>query len=81
MTSIVAGNCGISAAPLIHRDDLPPPFSLSMQDPENCFPTVARYRARVEAAKPAVNVALLAGHSSLRATVMGADAPLLKRTR
>jgi N-acyl-D-amino-acid deacylase len=73
VTSIIAGNCGISAAPLTHRDDLPPPFSLSMQDPDNCFPTVARYRAKVEAAQPAVNVALLAGHSSLRATVMGAD--------
>lgn len=73
VTTIVAGNCGISAAPFTFCEGLPPPFTLGMADPDRAFPTVAAYRQAVERAKPVVNVALLAGHSSLRATVMKTD--------
>lgn len=73
VTTIIAGNCGISAAPFTFCEGLPPPFTLNMANPNNCFPTVSAYRKSVETARPAVNVALLAGHSSLRATVMKTD--------
>jgi N-acyl-D-amino-acid deacylase len=73
VTTIIAGNCGISAAPFVHCEGLPPPFTINLRDPASTFPTVAAYRRAVDAARPAVNVALLAGHSSLRATVMKTD--------
>ncbi len=73
VTTIIAGNCGISAAPFVPCDGLPPPFTLTFTDPASCYPNVDAYRRGVEAAGPAVNVALLAGHSSLRANVMGVD--------
>ncbi|MFT4715838.1 MAG: N-acyl-D-amino-acid deacylase [Paracoccaceae bacterium] len=73
VTTIVAGNCGISAAPFTPCDGLPPPFTLNLAEHAYTYPNVDAYRQAVQKAAPAVNVAMLAGHSSLRANVMKTD--------
>lgn len=73
VTTIVAGNCGISAVPFTPCAGLPPPFTLNLADHAYSYPNVDAYRQAVTKAAPAVNVAMLAGHSSLRANVMKTD--------
>ena len=73
VTTVIAGNCGISAAPFKPAPNLPDPFHLLPHLAEQCYASVADYRQAVTEAKPAVNVRLLVGHSSLRALVMGSD--------
>ncbi len=71
VTTVVTGNCGISLAPLDASAGLPPPFPLLGNPAAFRYPTVGAYRRRIEQKPPTVNVALLAGHSSLRLDVMG----------
>ena len=66
VTTIVAGNCGISAAPVQLRGELPDPMNLLGDADDFRYPTFASYVAAVEAAAPAVNVAAFAGHTALR---------------
>jgi N-acyl-D-amino-acid deacylase len=68
VTTVVIGNCGISLAPLVHRD-APPPLNLLGGD-KYVHPTMAAYVAALEKARPAVNVAALVGHSTLRVATM-----------
>src|SRR5947208_11263801 len=68
VTTVVIGNCGISLAPLVHND-APPPLNLLGGD-KYVYPTMAAYVAAVEKARPAVNVAALVGHSTLRVATM-----------
>src|SRR5947199_6427383 len=68
VTTVVIGNCGISLAPLVHAD-APPPLNLLGGD-KYVYPTMAAYVAAVGAARPAVNVAALVGHSTLRVATM-----------
>jgi len=68
VTTVIVGNCGISLAPLV-RADVPPPLNLLGND--YVYPTMAAYADAVEATRPAVNVAALVGHSTLRVATMG----------
>ena len=67
VTTVVAGNCGISAAPL--RDDMDMPMPLSLIDARR-FPTFAAYLGALDAEPSSVNVAAMVGHSTLRAVTM-----------
>jgi N-acyl-D-amino-acid deacylase len=69
VTTVVVGNCGISLAPLVHAD-VPPPLNLLGGSDRYVYPTMAAYVAAVDAARPAVNVAALVGHSTLRVATM-----------
>src|SRR5438094_5505170 len=69
VTTVVIGNCGISLAPLVHTD-APPPLNLLGGSDKYVYPTMAAYVAALGAARPAVNVAALIGHSTLRVAAM-----------
>ncbi len=69
VTSVVAGNCGVSLAPLVDRDPVPPLTLLGDREWFR-FPRVAEYLDAVNEARPAVNLALLCGHQSLRLQTM-----------
>jgi N-acyl-D-amino-acid deacylase len=69
VTTVVIGNCGISLAPLVHGD-VPPPLNLLGGSDKYIYPTMAAYVAAVGEARPAVNVAALVGHSTLRVATM-----------
>ncbi|MEO6929101.1 MAG: amidohydrolase family protein, partial [Casimicrobiaceae bacterium] len=69
VTTVIVGNCGISLAPLV-RASVPPPLNLLGGGDKYVHPTMASYVAAVDAARPAVNVAALVGHSTLRVAAM-----------
>lgn len=66
VTTVVVGNCGISASPVIPGRTVPDPMNLLGTDDEFRYPRFADYRAAVENAQPSVNVAALVGHTALR---------------
>jgi len=72
VTTVVAGNCGISAAPLRADMDLPMPLGLIDAPPEGSFTTFAAYLDALRATPSSVNVAAMVGHSTLRAVTMSA---------
>jgi N-acyl-D-aspartate/D-glutamate deacylase len=66
VTTVVVGNCGISAAPVTLRAEPPDPMNLLGDARTFCYPTFKSYVDSVAAARPAVNVAALVGHTALR---------------
>jgi N-acyl-D-amino-acid deacylase len=73
ITTVIAGNCGISGAPY---DRSGPPtglLRLIFKSDQCVAATFAEYIGRVKDAGPAVNAALLTGHITLRMQVMGED--------
>jgi N-acyl-D-amino-acid deacylase len=77
VTTVVVGNCGISLAPLVHAN-VPPPLNLLGGPGKHVFPTMRAYADAVNQARPAVNVAALFGHSTLRVATM--DTPFRTAT-
>ena len=74
VTTVVVGNCGASAWPLAGFTEA---VELAYADPaDHPVPSWQRfgdYLAAVDGARPAVNVAALVGHGSIRLEVLGTD--------
>jgi N-acyl-D-amino-acid deacylase len=68
ITTVVTGNCGISLAPFVVKRP-EPPLNLLGADSFR-FDSVDAYEQAVIAAQPAVNVAVLIGHTTLRFACM-----------
>jgi len=67
VTTVITGNCGLSVAPLVVAD---PAGALTLLGKHFRYPSVAAYARAVEQARPAVNVAPLIGHTTLRTACM-----------
>jgi N-acyl-D-amino-acid deacylase len=86
VTTVVCGNCGVSAAPYL-RPDVGHWMSLIVKKKENLSKDFAEFAGKVDAARPAINGAFLIGHGTLRINMMGDDlnrgatAPEIKRMR
>jgi N-acyl-D-amino-acid deacylase len=66
VTTVIVGNCGISAAPVQLTSDPPDPMNLLGPADVFRYPTFSSYVAAIQAARPSVNVAALVGHTALR---------------
>ncbi|HEY4352133.1 MAG TPA: amidohydrolase family protein, partial [Paraburkholderia sp.] len=66
VTTVIVGNCGISASPVTLKGDPPDPMNLLGERDAFQYPTFADYVNAVNAARPAVNVGALIGHTALR---------------
>ena len=66
VTTVITGNCGISAAPVRLRSGVPDPMNLLGGADDFRYPTFADYVAAIRTAVPVVNVATLVGHTALR---------------
>jgi N-acyl-D-amino-acid deacylase len=71
VTCVVTGNCGISLAPLGTREAVPP-LNLVADGSGQRFESFAAYFAALETTPPAINLAALVGHTSLRVAAMAA---------
>lgn len=68
VTTVIVGNCGISLAPLVTEKPIEPLGLLGTR--RFRFERLAAYADAVTATQPAINVAALIGHTSLRAATM-----------
>ena len=66
VTTVIVGNCGISAAPAQLSHGLPDPMNLLGEPEVFRYPTFASYVDALALSRPAVNVAALVGHTTLR---------------
>jgi N-acyl-D-amino-acid deacylase len=66
VTTVIVGNCGISASPVRLKADPPDPMNLLGTRDRFRYPTFSHYLSAIEGAHPSVNVAALIGHTSLR---------------
>ncbi|WPC30164.1 D-aminoacylase [Pseudomonas moraviensis] len=66
VTTVIVGNCGISASPVSLKGNPPDPMNLLGTTAAFVYPRFSDYRAAVEAANPTLNVAALVGHTALR---------------
>ncbi|HEU5232286.1 MAG TPA: D-aminoacylase [Terriglobales bacterium] len=66
VTTVVTGNCGISAGPATLKHGFPDPMNLLGQASEFRYHKFSDYVRALELARPALNVASLVGHTTLR---------------
>jgi N-acyl-D-amino-acid deacylase len=66
VTTVIVGNCGISASPVRLKGTLPDPMNLLGASGDFRYPTFTSYIDAIRAAQPAVNVSVLIGHTTLR---------------
>jgi N-acyl-D-amino-acid deacylase len=66
ITTVIVGNCGISASPVTLAGNLPDPMNLLGAPEDFSYADFASYKRAVNTAQPAVNVAALIGHTALR---------------
>ncbi len=71
VTTVIVGNCGISAPFASFDGSVEEPFNLLGSADEFRFPRFGDYVAAVDRLKPAVNIAALVGHSTLRLNCVG----------
>lgn len=70
VTTVIVGNCGLSLAPLLNPEELPEPLNLLGEAQDFEFADFPSYIDAVDDARPAVNVAALVGHNTLRVATM-----------
>jgi N-acyl-D-amino-acid deacylase len=71
VTTVVAGNCGVSLAPLqLGKRDAPPPLDLIGDTSAFRYSTFRAFVEELEAKPAATNCALLVGHTTLRVATM-----------
>lgn len=70
VTTVITGNCGISAAPVTLKGAPPDPMNLLGDAGVFHYPAFAAYVAAIHAAQPSVNIAALVGHTALRSNHM-----------
>ena len=70
VTTVIAGNCGVSLAPLRPGRPVPPPLDLLGSPEDFRYPRFADYVAALDETPPAANAGLLVGHSALRLDTM-----------
>ncbi|ANF56651.1 N-acyl-D-amino-acid deacylase family protein [Halotalea alkalilenta] len=70
VTTVIVGNCGISASPVSLPGDPPDPMNLLGSREDFRYPSFKAYAQALEAASPSINVAALIGHTALRANLM-----------
>ncbi len=70
VTTVIVGNCGISAAPVRLHGEPPDPMNLLGDAEDFRYPEFTAYVAALRDARPAVNVGALVGHTSLRNNYM-----------
>lgn len=70
VTTVVAGNCGISLAPLVMPQRPPEPLDLVGREGDYRYPTFAAFVGELERQRPSCNAALLVGHGTLRVATM-----------
>ena len=66
VTTVIVGNCGISASPVRLRGEPPDPMNLLGGAEDFRYGSFSAYQAALVEARPAVNVAALIGHTALR---------------
>ena len=70
VTTVIAGNCGVSLAPLRPGRPTPPPLDLLGGPADFRYPRFSDYVAALDEVPPAANAGLLVGHSALRLDTM-----------
>ena len=66
VTTVIVGNCGISASPVRLKGEPPNPMNLLGERDYFRYPAFTDYVAALETVRSSVNVAALIGHTSLR---------------
>lgn len=66
VTTVIVGNCGISASPVTLAGDPPDPLNLLGNRTAFTYPRFSLYAQAVIEAQPSVNVGALVGHTAIR---------------